>query len=280
MVNIMQNIKLIAVDLDGTLLNDDNELSVENKRAINELNKRNIFFTPCTGRSLSEIPLSVIDNPDIRYIIYSNGSVVFDKVTKTTIKNCISNDTAVKIFNILAKFNNLLTIRQSGNCYIKLGSTDDFFIDFYNVISSHQDVMKNYATQIKDFSFWKYQLTDIEVISAFFHDLNDKEAVKKELSQIEDIIFVEASEFNFEIISKNAGKGSGVENLVNLLNIKKEQVMAIGDSGNDIPMMNVAGIRLAVSNATDQLKSFCDKVICSNNEHAVQFLLNNFIVKN
>jgi hydroxymethylpyrimidine pyrophosphatase-like HAD family hydrolase len=61
-----------------------------------------------------------------------------------------------------------------------------------------------------------------------------------------------------------------------MLNIEKEKVVAVGDSGNDIPMMSGAGISVAVSNATDTLKAVCDRVICSNNEHVVEYILKNF----
>ena len=87
---------------------------------------------------------------------------------------------------------------------------------------------------------------------------------------------VQAAKCNLEIISKNAGKGTGLINLSKLLGIKKEKVVAVGDSGNDIPMMSGAGVRIAVSNATDTLKAVCDNVVCSNNEHVVEYILKNF----
>ena len=73
--------KLIACDLDGTLLNSDVDLSYENKAAITELVKKGIIFVPATGRSFYEAPASVREHPDIRYFISSNGSVIQDLKT-------------------------------------------------------------------------------------------------------------------------------------------------------------------------------------------------------
>lgn len=275
----MNNYKLISIDLDGTLLDDNNEISKENLLAITKLKELGVVFAPCTGRSLAEILDTVKNNPDIRYIIYSNGSVVYDKYTNTCIKACLSKQTASELFRVLSQYDVYYTIRANGNCYIEKASATTQNLSFYNIIPSHQDVMVNYSTQVEDFSNWKNDLTDIEVVSIFFHRLEEKEKCRKDLSKIKEIVFVEASEYNFEIISSESGKGAGLASLSNLLGVDKESVIGVGDSGNDIPMMCSAGTKIAVSNATKSLKDICDKIICSNNEHAVDYILKNFILK-
>ena len=276
----MSDYKLIAINLDGTLLNDNNRISKENLCAISKLKDLGVNVAPCTGRSIAEILDAVKNNPDIRYIIYSNGAVVFDKLTNSTIKACISNKTALKLFEILSQYQVHYTIRANGNCYIEKGSADCHNVSFYNIIPSHNDVIKNYSTEIEDFSTWKSSRDDIEVVAVFFHNLDEKARCKKQLSKIDEILFVEACESNFEILSKDAGKGAGLASLSRLIGVEKNSVIGVGDSGNDIPMMQSAGMRLAVSNATEELKKMCDKTICSNNEHAVQYILDNFINKN
>ena len=64
----MRNIKIIASDLDGTLLNSNSEVSAENLEAIRKLAEKGVFFVPATGRSLSEIPKAIAYIPEIRYI--------------------------------------------------------------------------------------------------------------------------------------------------------------------------------------------------------------------
>jgi Cof subfamily protein (haloacid dehalogenase superfamily) len=276
----MHDYNLIAIDLDGTLLNDNNEVSKENLNAIAKLKDCGVYLAPCTGRSLAEILGTIKNNDSIRYIIYSNGAVVLDKLTQKTIKACISNQTALRLFEILSQYQVHYTIRANGNCYVEKDSVNPDSILFYNVIPAHEDVIKNYATEIENFNNWKNSLDDIEVVSIFFHSLREKESCKQQLSMIDEIVFVEACQSNLEILSKNASKSAGLARLSTLLGIEKNNVIGVGDSGNDIPMMQSAGMRLAVSNATKELKSVCDKIICSNNEHAVDYILNNFIIKN
>lgn len=272
----MHDYKLIAIDLDGTLLNDQNQVSDENLQAICELKKRGVFFVPCTGRTLAEIPSAVKDNPNIRYIIHSNGAVLLDKQTNNKINCCISNTTAKCIFDILSHLKGHVTIRHDGKCYTKAGTIDKKSMEFYNIIPAHEDVLLNYATYIENFEEWLANLDNIEVISVFFHSLAELATCRKALSKIEEIRVVSAAEFNLEILSKKAGKGAGLESLCELLNIDKNMVIGVGDSGNDLPMMQSAGIKVAVSNAVSVLKEVCDEIICSNNENVVDYILKNF----
>ena len=77
--------KLLACDLDGTLLDDNSNVSAENLNAIDEMVKLGVEFAICTGRTYDEIPKVLLDNKSIRYIIYSDGSVILDKNKKKNI---------------------------------------------------------------------------------------------------------------------------------------------------------------------------------------------------
>ena len=77
--------KIVASDLDGTLLNKEQIISEENLQAISEMPSLGVEFVPTTGRSMNEIDPLLISSPDIRYIITSNGAVVYDKNIGKTI---------------------------------------------------------------------------------------------------------------------------------------------------------------------------------------------------
>ena len=74
----MYKYKLIASDLDGTLLNEQSRISRENLDAITALTEKGVYFVPSTGRTYTEIPEQITEHPSIRYFIYSNGSVIYD----------------------------------------------------------------------------------------------------------------------------------------------------------------------------------------------------------
>ena len=170
-----------------------------------------------------------------------------------------------------------LTVRHGGCCYYEKGSVTDANIAYYNVIPAHVDVLKNYAISVDNFAARAQDFDEVEVISSFFHSYAEREECKRRLTKNDEIRVVDVADSNIEILSINAGKSAGLSLLTNLLGLKKENVAAVGDSGNDLPMMQSAGLRIAVSNATDALKSVSDKIICSNNEHALMYILNNII---
>ncbi|MBO5889717.1 MAG: Cof-type HAD-IIB family hydrolase [Clostridia bacterium] len=276
----MEEFKLIAVDLDGTLLNSKSNVSDINLSAIKKINDKGIYFVPCSGRTLGEIPSALTQNPDIHYIIYSNGSTILDKTTGKEIYNCISKATASKVFDIICDYDLHITIRQGGNCYVEEGSVTKESIEYFNICKAHVVVLRDYAIYLKDFSSWMKTLDNIEVVSVFFHNREDLNKCRERLEKNSGLLVVSVSDYNLEIISVNAGKGKALLTLANKLGIDYKNTVAVGDSGNDIPMMKVAGTRIAVSNASEVLKPFCNLEICSNDEHAIDYILKNYIDKN
>lgn len=89
---------------------------------------------------------------------------------------------------------------------------------------------------------------------------------------------VESFEYNFEIMNANAGKGNALLLLENLLRAERQEAIGIGDSDNDSSMIKASGLGLAVSNACETLKSLANEVICSNEEHALAYVLKNYLL--
>ena len=99
----MYKYKIVASDLDGTLLNNDSLLSEENKNAIAELDKKGIFFVPATGRTFAEVIPALKNNDHIRFIMHTNGAVIHDKKTGKHIINCMDTDLVSEILDILSQ---------------------------------------------------------------------------------------------------------------------------------------------------------------------------------
>lgn len=273
----MDKFKLIAVDLDGTLLNSQAEISDKNLSAIAKLNDSGVYFVPCTGRTYSEIPEPLKNNEDVRYIIYSNGAVIFDTKTEKRYFNSISKGKTKEIYDVLSNYKAHITIRQNGNCCVRKEVLDEGNISYYNIWSAHVDVIEKYGVLVEDFETWKYTLDNTEVISIFFHSEEERQDCIKRIEALGDLLVVSVAPFNIEIISKNAGKGNAIINLANKLGIDISKTAGLGDSGNDLPMMKVVGIPIAVSNGTQELKNVCKEIICSNDEDAIDYIYNNFI---
>ncbi len=272
----MRSYKIVASDLDGTLLNNASQVSRENMDAIAGLATKGVWFVPCSGRTFAEIPQEIRENENIRYIIHSNGATVLDKQTGHRIETGISNALIRKILDVLNACQMHLTIRHGGNCYVDARYQTQKDFDYYNVIVPHQDCVINYATHSNDFVNLSYGLDNAEVVSAFFHDYDEKLACRKLLEADGRLRVVEASEYNLEIMNIEAGKGNALYALCDLLGVAYEDTISMGDSDNDSSVTQAAGLGLAVENACDALKAIADELICSNEDHAVAYVLNHY----
>lgn len=273
----MPKYKIVASDIDGTLLNSNFKISDENLLAIKEISKKGVQFVPATGRTYSEIYDEIKNNPDIRYIICSNGTVVFDKLTKNKILMCMSNSLAKKIFDILYFYETHITYRYDGNSYVDADYQDEKSYEYYKVWVNHIEVIKSFSIKISDFKETSYSIDNIETIAAFFHSDDELEKAREELLKLGGLIVTSACDHSLEIFSANAGKGSALYKLCDLLNVDYKDTISIGDSDNDVSITKAAGLGLATKNACDSLKEIADEIICSNDEHIAKYVLEKYI---
>ncbi len=272
----MNNYKIIASDLDGTLLNSKSAISDENNKAIETLYNMGVNFVPCTGRSYSELSEELKNNPNIRYYILTNGAMIYDKITKDKILTCISNQTLKKIIDIIYDYDIHIIFRSNGVLYANPAQCDNASFDLYNICKDHRHVVTNYATFLDDFDTAMKSADNVEEVSIFFDNLEKLHECKKRLSKLDEINLVHGFVNNLEIFSKDAGKGNAILKLSDMLGIEHSNTISMGDSENDISAIKLAGLGLAVSNACDNLKQAADEIICSNDEHAVKYVLTNY----
>lgn len=273
----MKVYKLVASDLDGTLLNSNSEISAENMDAIKRISERGAVFVPSSGRTLSEIPIEIKESPDVRYIIYSNGASVLDKRTGKQILQCIPNIIGREILDVLNNCESHITFRCGGESFVDSGFQSDYYFDYYNVCEAHRVVVKSFALYSDNFRSISYSADNVEVFSAFFRNFNDKIACKKYFEKNPDLRVVEVSEYNIEVVNKKAGKGNALHSLCDMISVESGDTIAVGDSDNDKSMLEAAGLGLAVSNACKELKGIADAVICSNDENALEYIYSHYI---
>ena len=138
----MNNYKLIACDLDGTIIGSDLKLSPQNRQAIMELADRGVLIVPATGRTICEMQ-DVFNLPDVRYVIYSNGAAIYDKVTGENILFGLDAEASDFIFDALNKYDTFSIIHKDGKTYAdreKAQRPDD-----YNVNPTVKSLVKNHC---------------------------------------------------------------------------------------------------------------------------------------
>ena len=266
--------KLVASDLDGTLLDSSSRVGNRNLDAISKLTEKGVYFVPATGRTLCELPEEVLNCSDIRYVIHSNGATVTDRVSGEKIRLCIKKEAAKRLFDILYKYDAHLTVRHGGKSYAE--KLFDNTERHNRIDKNHVAVISRYSEFPEDFKSVIYALPDVEVVSAYFHSDEERLKCRDEISALGECRAVVVSCGGLEIFDKSAGKGKALLALCEKLGIDASETIGVGDSGNDITLVGAAGLGLAVSNSSPSLTAEADRVICSCDEGAIGYILENY----
>ena len=120
---------------------------------------------------------------------------------------------------------------------------------------------------------------DIEMICIFFESDEALLECKRIFLESDKLCVAQSDKNNLEIYSSTAGKGNTLTALATALGVKRSELIAVGDSNNDITLLKAAGLGLAMNNASDELKAIADKVICNNSEHCAKYILENYILQ-
>ena len=271
--------KIVASDLDGTLLNKEQTISEENLRAISQMNRLGVEFVPTTGRSMNEVDPLLISSPDIRYIITSNGAVVFDKnIGKPILTHYIPRDDVRLILETLRPYNVFIVVHEGGKTYFDKNKYNPEFLNKCGIDEYFGFIISQHAEALEDFESFLLSSDEMEMIALFF-ELNDGASSCKQIFEDSGRLCAAHSNANYlEVYSSDAGKGKTLVAFANMLGVDIAGVIAIGDSNNDSTMIEVAGLGLAVANASDALKELADQTICDNSEHIAKYVLENFII--
>ena len=263
------SIKLIALDLDGTLLTTDKRITARTRAAIEECEKRGIEIVPATGRAMRAVPAEILELPGVRYGIFTNGASVWDiREEKSIAAQYIDWQTALKAIEILERYPMLydLYIEGRGICEAQfLERLDEFGVPPENcrIIRSSRQPVPNLIAYLKEFH------PPVQKINLIFREKAVKAEVRRELSQIDALSVTSSLPWNLEVNAQGATKGGGLERLRAHLNISREETMAFGDGENDLPMLQAAGLGIAMENGADFLKKQADIITLTNDRDGV-----------
>lgn len=274
----MSKIKLIALDLDGTLLNSEKRLSQRNENALRECIRRGIEIVPCTGRIWKGIPEFLREFPGIRYAITVNGAAIVDIQKKEEIdqrKFCAAQ--AIEILEMAKGFNTMYDAYIEGQGYGEKRFMDH--MDSYGIPPVVQKMVRDTRVIVPDVvEKVKREQRDVEKINYFFGDLEERARAREELLKRSDVIVSSSFQFNLEINAVGATKGEGILRLASHLGIEPEATMGFGDGENDLSMMQKAGLGVAMANGEDIVKQAADYVTDSNDLDGVAKAIEKFVL--
>lgn len=243
--NKKRNIKLIALDMDGTLLLDDHTISQENREAIEEVRKKGIEVMLCTGRHLTSCQEHAKSLQLSSYLVTVNGSEIWDGNGKLIERKTIPVESMEKIMEV--------SNRHGGESWIA---------------SIHEVFREKLPDNLADYEWLKYGIDTYEP--------EVKEGILKELIDDPNLELSNSSPTNIEINARGVNKATALEKICTFTGITMDEVMAVGDSLNDIKLLQRAGLGVAMDNAQPEVKEVADWITGSNVEHGVAQAIRHF----
>jgi len=275
----MNKIKMLGLDLDGTLFNDERNISSRNLEAIEGAIAQGIIVLPATGRPPKGIPQEVLSIPGIRYAVTMNGAAVLDlNDNKVLYRDALETEAVIRILEMLMKYKGLLDVYYYDQCYTT--SKGFKLLDTIDLPENFLKYVKKTRTPVDDLiGLVKEKNITADKINMIFPNISVRNEVMKLLKADDSLAVTSSVAANVEINAKNANKGEGLRQLGQLLNIKPEEMMACGDADNDYLMIKNVGVGVAMGNAQNSIKEVADYVTLSNEEAGVAYAIEKFILR-
>lgn len=264
--------KLVAIDMDGTLLREDKTVSEKTKDVIKKAKEKNVKVVLATGRPVDGVKRYLEELNlchDNEYVLTFNGAIIKEIGTDRVIcRDTLRGNDLEYLYEVSKKvgvnmhaFSNEGCITPKMNKYTELegriNGIDVYEID-YSSISRDKEIIKI------------MMIDEPKVLEAGIKNL-PKEVYDK-------YTVVRSAPYFLEFLSKTCHKGAGIKALAENLGIKREEIIAIGDAGNDLHMIEYAGLGVAMGNAFDEVKENADFITNSNEEDGVALVFEKFIL--
>ena len=265
--------KLIALDMDGTLLREDKTVSDKTKKALNDARAKGVKVVLSSGRPIEGL-YKYLEELDLikdgEYVLSYNGSLVQEVKSK----NIIASKT------LLGK-----DLKELTELSEKLGV-------FIHAFSKIEGLITN---KMNEYTQLEADLNGIKILERSFDDIEDneemikimmidsKENIDKAIENLPESVkekytVVRSAPVFLEFLNKESNKGTGLEALVKHMGISRDEVIAVGDAGNDLHMIEYAGLGVAMGNAFDEVKEIANHITKTNEEDGVEAVISKFIL--
>lgn len=285
-------IKVIASDLDGTLLNDRQIISERSVDAIRKAQEAGIRFIVVTGRHMSGTQDAIRGRFENVDLITSSGAEVWDSdgnlVSKTPLewKQCEEIEKVLRSFDLVTKYNGF---EQNGF----IGSMDDYEnlllqdLQVFNRSLTPEQIREMPAYQMrirnskayKNLEDLKKKIPEVAKVFSFSQDLDMVNRARKALSSISNTAVASSFPDNIEVTNSAAQKGPVLKNYIESLGFSMDEVLVFGDSLNDESMMGMDFVTVAVDNADDRIKEISRYITKSNAEDGVAYVIEEMLKK-
>jgi Cof subfamily protein (haloacid dehalogenase superfamily) len=267
-------IRLIAIDLDGTLLDSNKEISIRNREALARAKTAGVKVVLCTGRPLTAIEgyletLNLRDNGD--YSITFNGGLVQKNDTGEIIEKALMPLESVQELHELAVTLNVPLDILSDGLVLQLPTTADY-TSLYPQLNNLLTFEPAELSQLTEARIYN------KAVVAVNEDYLDGQITKIPQRFFDNYEVIKTRSNLLEFMPKGITKAYGISLLAKDLNIDVTEIMTIGDEENDVPMIEYAGIGVAMANAIPKVKDCADIITDSNDEDGVAKIIEKLVL--
>lgn len=277
----MNAVKLIALDLDGTLFNSQSQISAHNIDTIKKANEAGATVVISTGRPYNGLPFEQLKGSGIRFAITTNGSAIYEiESGKCLFEEAMDEDIILPILDFLLTKDIHMDAFIGGKGYTPV-----------QCVAAGQKLanppaLKHYIlnTRVRvdnlPLFIHENQLKVQKMTLNFYPEgdiFKDREEVRKYLESNPAVTTVSGGYNNLEFTRADVNKGVGLQKMAQLLDIPVAQTMAVGDTENDLAIIRAAGVGVAMGNATAAVKSAADYITTSNDEDGVAAAIAHFL---
>lgn len=274
--------KLVCIDVDGTLLNNKHRITKRTKEILQKAHEMGVHIVISTGRMYTDAEyysnLIGVKSP----VIASNGAFIKEKDTdKVIYKDVLGESLSLELLDLFRKYRIQPYFCTPHRFYYG----DIMFKLFYwaaTIVGSRSNKLD--VKYVHSWDRWRKilhqerdNIVKSEIIyrdAALICEMRDK------LMGLPQLEIVDSSRHNIEITRKGVSKGKAVEMLAVHYGLKREEIITIGDSENDLSMIEYAGLGIAMGNASDRVKQKADYTTDTNDNEGVANAINKFILGN
>lgn len=273
--------RLIAFDMDGTMLDEKKELPEKNMQAIKAAAEKGCFIVPATGRMVGGMPKEIRELPFVRYYITMNGALVWDEQEKKSIYSSeMDCEEVLRLFRYLDDLPVGYDCYHKGQGYI----SEEMFSQieqYFEKIPRMINYVKNIRTKVPELkaaiAAWNEPIQKIQIYFRAADENLRQELLEKLPGLFPEMVFTTSLANNIEVNSRGAGKDKGLEALCAHLGLDMAESVAFGDGSNDCGLLRVAGLGVCMANGCEQAKAAADMITVSNDEAGVGFVIEELI---
>lgn len=271
--------KLLAIDMDGTFLNEKHTPTKKNIEAVKKAAEAGLKVVVCSGRTIPMLKPILEYMPEKQPVIAANGSIILDHNNNMIYNKYLSKDTVFNIIDLFRKYYNDVFYQFYYKDIVCFETIDDSMMEFYKIMLNfpreHRMEIRIIPDSKKYIEEHKCGVSKFEI---YPQDTKVIESIKQQLLKLDDIEIVGSGMSGLEITKKGINKGMSLEVLANYYGYSLDECIAVGNDENDFEMIKNVGMGVAVSNAKDYVKSVANYItINDNNNDAVAEVIDKFV---